>query len=74
MAGRGRPKTGYNRPKTINFRPVEVEILTAWGLSRIPRMNFSDVVRMAIYRFAVAEGIDLNAAPAEKSDTKGDMS
>ena len=47
----GRPRTGYDVPKTVNFKKSEVQMLTEWGAKQNPTLNFSDVIHLMTSRF-----------------------
>jgi hypothetical protein len=47
----GRKKTGYDLPKTVNFKASEYKTLADWGLKQNPSMNFSDVIHLMTSRF-----------------------
>lgn len=53
----GRRRTGYDRPKTVNYKEEEYNALVDWGANQNPVMNFSDVVHFMTVDFMKSRGI-----------------
>lgn len=55
----GRTRTGYDLPKTVNYKEVEYNALVEWGKAQNPTMNFSDVVHQMTVEFIKSRSIQI---------------
>lgn len=54
----GRHRTGYDVPRTVNYKKEECQALQEWGQKQVPEMNFSDVVHLMTADFIKAHPSD----------------